>query len=98
MRRRIGALDRRHHVENGGADIGGADITRQHAIASPQHTALLDAANNFTDQASLEHLALPVAVSGVVGKLHGVDRPHFYTHALKYKYGGGIADMAIGNV
>ena len=65
---------------------------------SDAHAALLDATDNLADQTGVEHPALPVAVAGVVGKLHGVDRPHLHAHALQRKHRGGIADMAIGNV
>ena len=42
-----------------------------------------------------KHGALPRAVAGVVGELHGVDRPDFKAQALQWEHGGSIANMPI---
>src|SRR5581483_6221873 len=45
-----------------------------------------------------EDTAFPAAVAGVVGELHGVDRPHLDAEPLQGKHGRRIADMAVGDV
>ncbi len=96
--RRIGALHRRHGIEDRLADIGAAHITGQHAIARGQHAALRDPGHHIADQCGVEYLALPVAIAGVVGELHGVHWPDLDAEALQRKHRGGIADMAVGDV
>ena len=97
-RGRIGALNGCHRVENGLRRIGAAHITGQHAIAFAKHAALGDARHDIADQPGVEHLALPLAVAGMVGKLHGMHRPHLDAHPLQREHRGGIADMAVGDV
>ena len=37
-------------------------------------------------------------VAGVIGELHGVDRPHLDAEPLQGEHRGGIADMAVGHM
>src|SRR4029078_2089416 len=91
---RIGALDGYDRVENGCADICRAHIAREHTVAFAQHASRLDPFHHLADQAGVEDMTLPAAVAGVIGELHGMDRPDLDTQPLQRKRRGCIADMA----
>jgi len=81
-----------------GADLGRSHIAREHAVALREHAARGDALDELGDRRAIEHASRPGAVAGVVRELHGVDRPHLDAEPLHREHGGGVADMAIGDV
>ena len=97
-RRRICALHPFHRIGHGFAGVGRAEIAGEHAVALAQHAALLDALHHQTDRLAAENAASPMTITGVIGELHGVNRPHLHADALQRKHGGGIADVTIGDV
>ena len=97
-RRRIGALHPRDDVDHGLADVGGAEIAREHAVAFAEHAALVDALDHRADRLAAEGAAAPRAIAGVIGELHRVHRPDLDADALQREHGGGVADMAVGDV
>jgi hypothetical protein len=94
----IGALDPPDGLDHRLSDIGGGNIARDHSVALAQHTALVDALDHHADGRAAEDAPAPAAVAGMVRILNRVDRPHLDADALQREYGGGIADMAIGDV
>jgi len=96
-RPRIVRLHPRHRIDDGGADAGVAHVAGQHGIAGRQHAAGLDAVDQGGDLLTAEHIAGPAAIAGVVGELHGVDRPDFRPQPLQRKHRAGVADMAVGH-
>ena len=97
-RLRIRALDLADRLQDRGADLGRTDIARQHAVAGAEHAALLDAGHDLADHVGVEHAAFPAAVAGVVGELHGVDRPHLAAEPLQREHRRSVADVAVGDV
>ena len=97
-RLRVRGLHARDRIEDRGAGLGRAHVARQHAVALAEHAALGDPLHQFGDQPGLEHAAGPGAIAGVVGELHGMDRPHLDADPLQRKRRGGVADMAVGDV
>ena len=97
-RLRIGGLHLRHRIQHRRADLGRAEIAGQHAVARPEHAALVNALHHLTDHAGVERAAAPRAVARMIGELHGEDRPHLDADPLQRERRGRIADMAIGDV
>lgn len=77
---------------------GGAHVAGQQGIGLGEGAALFHAVQNVADMGRVEYLPGPVAVSRVVGELDGVDGHDFDAHPLQRKDGGGVADMAVGDV
>ena len=69
-----------------------------HAVAFAQHAAFVDPLDHRADRLAAEGAAAPGAVAGMVGELHGVHRPHLDADALQREHGGGVADMAVGDM
>src|SRR3712207_7078469 len=59
----------------------------QDGVAAAQHVALGDAVDDLLDRRAVEDPALPLAVAGVVGELHGVHRPHLDAQPLQREDG-----------
>ena len=97
-RRRICALHQLDGIEHGTAGVGRDEIAGEHAVAFAQHAALRDALHHQADARAAEDAAAPGAIAGMVGKLHGVHRPDLDADALKREHGGGVADMAVGDM
>ncbi len=102
---RIAAVDRsrvllahpRDRVQDGFADAGIPHVAGQHGVAVPKHIAGGDAVHQLTDGIAGVDLPGPVAIPGVIGELHRVDRPDLGTQALQRENRAGIADMAISH-
>jgi hypothetical protein len=97
-RRGICALHPSDGINHGCADIGRADVAGEHAIAFAQHAAFLNSLDHQADRVGGKLRPAPGTVAGVVGKLHGMHRPHLNSDALQRKHGGGVAGMAIGDM
>ncbi len=97
-RARVRGLHLCHGIEDRGAGLGRAHVAGQHAIEARQRIARRDPLHHLGDQRGVEHAPGPGAVAGVVGELHGVDRPHLHADALQRKGGCRIADMAVDDV
>jgi hypothetical protein len=94
----IGVLHPPDRVNHGFAGIARAEIAGEHAVAFGEHAALLDALHQQADRRAAEDAPAPGTVTGVIGELHGVDRPDLDADALQRKYRRRVADMAIGDV
>ena len=94
----IGALHARDRVENRLADFRRTHIAGEHAVTFAEHAARLDALHHIADMLRAEHFAVPGAVAGMVGVLHGVDRPDLDSDPLQRKHRGRIADMAVSDM
>ena len=97
-RRRIGALHARDRVEDRLADLGRAHIAGEDAVAFDNTPRSSMPVHHIADMRGAEHLAGPAAIAGVIGELHGVDRPDLDADPLQRKHRGGIADMAVGDM
>lgn len=103
--RSIAAIDNRRvhrphprlRGHDGLADAGIAHVTRQHRIAPPQRPTRRDTVNQHRHLLAGEHLPGPCAVAGVIGKLHGIDRPNLGPQPLQRKHRRRIAHMAVRN-
>jgi hypothetical protein len=93
----LAARTRPAGVEDGFADLGVAHVAREHRVAARHDAALLDAADAIPDEGRGKHLAAPGAVAGVVGELHGVDRPDLGAEPLQGEHRAGVADVAEGD-
>ena len=98
FRGRICALYSRHSIENGRTNVGRAHITRQDAVAFAEHATPLDARYQIADHVGIKDAALPTAVTGVVGELHGVDGPDLHSDPLQRKHRGRISDVSVSDV
>ncbi len=94
----IGGFDPADRTQNGRADLDRADVSGEHAVAACEHATLGDALDHRIDHGGSEHLALPSAVAGVIGELHGMHRPDLAAEPLQREHRGRIADMPIGDV
>jgi hypothetical protein len=94
----IGPSDVCKRFKNSHADFGGTHIAGENTVALAQNATLFNARDNLPDHARVEDSALPAPVTGVIGELHGVNRPDFDTHSLQWKRGSVIANVAIGHV
>ena len=56
-----------------------------------------DPRQDFIDMRGVEHPAAPRAMTGVVGKLHGMNAPYLVAEPLQGQRGGGVADMAVSD-
>ncbi len=95
---RVRGLHLRDRIEDRGAGLGRAHVTGEYAVASAEHATLGYPAHQFADHRGFEYAPGPGAVTGVIGELHGVDRPHLDADPLQRKRRGGVADMAVGDV
>ncbi len=94
QRPRVGLFDPCHHIENGAALGGAAEIAGQHRVAVAQFA---DAGNTVHQRRNLlrrQHLPGPSTVLGVVGELHRVQRPDVDSDALHREHRRGIAGVA----
>src|SRR5262245_18208821 len=94
----IGALHPADRVDHGFAGVERAEIAGEHAVAFAEHAALVDALYQQADRRAAEDAAAPGAIAGVIGELHGIDRPDLDADALQRKYRRRVPDMAIGDV
>jgi hypothetical protein len=95
---RIGGFHLADRVEDRLPGRDRPDIAGEDAVAGAEHAAIRDAVHHLADQIRVERFALPDAVSGVVGELHRMDRPHLAAQPLQREHRGRIADMAIGDM
>ncbi|CAI8827622.1 hypothetical protein EMIT0P228_10571 [Pseudomonas brassicacearum] len=94
QRLRIGGLDPRHARQNRPPLGRATQVTGQHRIAVTQ---LTDGRNAFYQYRYLlwgQHFTGPLAVLGVIGKLHGVERPNVHANPLHRKHCGAIAGVS----
>jgi hypothetical protein len=70
-----------------------AQITRQHRIAIAQLANRRDAFDQFGNLVWRQHVTGPLAVLGVVGELHRVERPDIHPDPLHRKNRGTVAGV-----
>ena len=90
----IDCLDALDATENRPALRRAAQITGKHCVAVAQ---LADGSNAFDQLGNLvrrQHFTGPLPVLGVIGKLHGVERPDVHPDPLHRKNRGAVAGVA----
>jgi hypothetical protein len=87
-----------HHAEDHLADGGVAQVAGEHRHAALQHAAGAQAVEHVVDVFGRKDLALEFAVAGVIGELHRVDHHRLQAEQLQRQGGGGIADVAVGDM
>jgi hypothetical protein len=93
QRFRIDRLDPRDAAEDRPTLRRAAEITRQHRIAVAQLANRRDTFDQLRNLLRRQHFAGPLAVLGVVGKLHRVERPDIDPDPLHRKNRGAVASV-----
>ena len=96
-RLRVGRAHPFHRVQDRRADRRRRPYSPTAPRRSAQHVPRRDPVDQFAHQLAGVNLPGPMAVAGVVGELHGVDRPDVGAQSLQREHGAGVADMAVGD-
>lgn len=74
------------------------DVAGEQPVADAEDAAFGNVRHAIVDHLRVEGPAAKRAVARMIGELHGMHRPDLDAHALEREDGGGIADMAVGDV
>ena len=98
--KRVGVfgLDFCHGVHNSVSNVGSALVAGEDGVNGRECAAGLNAVDNASYLRGGNEFAGPLAVAGVVRKVHGVDGPNLVPDALQWENGGGVSHMPVGNV
>ena len=91
---RIDRFDPRHTAENRPSLRGAAEIAGQHRVAVAQLANCGDAFDQLGNLLRRQHFTGPLTILGVVGELHGVERPDVDPDALHRKNRSAVAGVA----
>ena len=97
-RTRVCLADAAHHFEDRTALRRTAQVARQHRVAIAQLANGSDAVHQRRNLLRRQHLARPVAILGMVGELHGVQRPDVHPDASHGELRGAVAGVAEDDV
>ncbi|CAE6929547.1 conserved protein of unknown function [Ectopseudomonas oleovorans] len=96
--RRVVLANITHRLENHPPAIGIPQITGKHGRQTRQHATFTQPQQHVADMFGTEYLAAKLAITGVVGELHGMDRQHFEAQTLQGEDCSGVTDMAPGHM
>ena len=91
-------LDFCHGVHDHVGNVGSALVAGENGVNGGECAAGLNAVDDAGYLCGRDEFAGPLAVAGMVGKVHGVDGPNLVPNALKWENGGGVSHMPVGNV
>ncbi|MNF27746.1 hypothetical protein D3C84_84070 [compost metagenome] len=90
----VGGLDPRHTAENRPPLCRAAQVARQNPIAVAQLTNGGNPLHQFWNLLWRQYFTGPLAILGVVGELHRVERPDIHPDPLHRENRGAVASVA----